>query len=134
MKIILIILLIFISSCSTNENSKKSPCDVDARKFCSQVTPGDGRLGDCMAEHKNEISKECSVHIQNEFALHDEKFGPAMTACTSEHMNYCADVKKYSARRLNCMKKIYLSNPEKLSNQCRSEFSKIIGIVPPVFD
>ena len=34
-------------------------CETDIENFCSQVTPGDGRMLHCMAAHEDKISGEC---------------------------------------------------------------------------
>ena len=34
-------------------------CADDVDKFCKDVQPGKGRMGNCMREHKSELSAEC---------------------------------------------------------------------------
>src|SRR5262245_49133731 len=39
-------------------------CKVDAKKLCSGVEPGDGRIAQCLAEHKAELGKTCTVALR----------------------------------------------------------------------
>lgn len=34
-------------------------CRKDIRRFCAQITPGDGRVGQCLYDHLAELSKSC---------------------------------------------------------------------------
>jgi hypothetical protein len=36
-----------------------SPCANDIHKYCSDVTPGGGRLAKCMKKHASELSAGC---------------------------------------------------------------------------
>lgn len=35
------------------------PCRDDVKKFCPDVKAGDGRVGQCLKEHKDELSQTC---------------------------------------------------------------------------
>jgi hypothetical protein len=39
--------------------SAKNPCSDDIQKYCSDVTPGEGRLAKCMKKHASELSSGC---------------------------------------------------------------------------
>ena len=34
-------------------------CERDIRRFCSEVKPGEGRVGSCLYGHLSELSKPC---------------------------------------------------------------------------
>lgn len=39
--------------------AERNACGVDAKKFCAKVKPGGGRLLDCLAAQKSQISDAC---------------------------------------------------------------------------
>ena len=128
---ILINFLLF-SRCSVN-SSKNSPCLDDSKKYCSHVTPGAGRMRDCFIENKKLFSISCQHFIEEGNAIFDNQFKMAMGACNNEQEKYCGHLKKYAARRINCVKRIYLEDITKLSASCQEQFAKIVNIVPAVY-
>ncbi len=54
---------------SSIEESKKKvqeaqrACEGDARKFCKDVKPGQGRIVKCLREHEKELSPECKAKL-----------------------------------------------------------------------
>lgn len=44
------------------EQSKKD-CENDAKKFCANVKPGDGRIIECLKSHENDLSSACKSHL-----------------------------------------------------------------------
>ena len=44
-------------------------CESDIANFCSQVTPGNGRLLHCMAAHEDKISGQCSYALYQAASL-----------------------------------------------------------------
>lgn len=45
-------------------------CKPDIQHFCSQVTPGEGRIKQCMKEHLRELSEPCKEALFQAW-LHD---------------------------------------------------------------
>ena len=39
-----------------------NPCMPDVHKYCSDVTPGNGRLAHCMKKHASELSASCKAY------------------------------------------------------------------------
>jgi hypothetical protein len=39
-------------------------CHDDIQKLCPGVQPGEGRVKDCMKEHRRELSKECKQALK----------------------------------------------------------------------
>ena len=38
-------------------------CQADAKKLCKDVKPGEGRVLECLQEHKSELSSACAARI-----------------------------------------------------------------------
>lgn len=113
-------------------STKSNICENDRMKFCSKVSPGNGAVGDCIRQYIKEISIECKNYIDESNKVFDDAFGLAMKTCESDHERECGNIKKYAARRINCLKIIYLKTPEKISQLCKNEFAKIVDIIPPI--
>lgn len=106
-------------------------CREDVKKFCSHITPGEGRISDCMRINRDKVSEACRNHLSFFDKKFDDTFMATMNVC-KEHEVICGHVQKYGARRINCVKQVYLKTPEKLSAECRERFSKIVDLVPPI--
>jgi Cysteine rich repeat len=37
----------------------RQACQADVQKFCAGVKPGGGRIRDCIAEHRDDLSQAC---------------------------------------------------------------------------
>jgi len=54
---------------SSIEESKKKAreahqaCEADARKFCKDVKPGEGRIVKCLKEHEKDLSPDCKAQM-----------------------------------------------------------------------
>jgi hypothetical protein len=44
-------------------------CEADLKQFCSQVTPGEGRLLHCAAAHEDKLSGQCSYALYQAASL-----------------------------------------------------------------
>lgn len=43
----------------------KDACKDDAKKFCGDIQPGQGRIVKCMREHKKDLSATCQSEIES---------------------------------------------------------------------
>jgi hypothetical protein len=41
----------------------RQACEADARKFCEDVKPGQGRIVKCLREHEKDLSPECRAKM-----------------------------------------------------------------------
>jgi len=50
----------------TRERAKEvhQACADDVQKFCGDVTPGKGRVAQCLKEHANQLSPECKKKLE----------------------------------------------------------------------
>jgi len=49
----------FTTSAAAQTAAQRAACGADAKRFCSGVAPGGGRLVDCLAKNKASISPAC---------------------------------------------------------------------------
>jgi len=81
-------------------------CQPEIEAYCSQVTPGEGRLLACFYAHGDKISGRC------EFALYEgaaalEQFAAALThvatECYDDLMKFCGEVEMGEGRVGTCL-------------------------------
>ena len=81
-------------------------CESDINNFCSQVTPGEGRLLHCMAAHEDKISGQCNYALY-QAATVLEQLGAAMAylinSCAADVQNHCSEVAMGEGRLLACL-------------------------------
>ena len=90
-------------------------CKEELQKYCSNVTPGEGRLLACLYAYEDKLSGRC------EYALYDAAsrlervvaaLSYAVNECSSDLKQYCAGVASGEGRLLECLQK----NDDKVSN------------------
>ena len=93
-------------------------CKVELQKYCSMVTPGDGRLLGCLFAYQDKLSNKC------EYALYDaaaqlERAVAALTyvvnECRDDLESYCSTVHPGDGRLKECLDK----NIDKVSERCK---------------
>lgn len=98
-------------------------CEQDLDQYCSQVTPGDGRLLYCVAAHADKISGECN------FALFEAATVLAQMAdailyvaesCETEIDTLCADVALGEGRILACLEE----HDAELGDSCKTALAE----------
>ena len=94
-----------------------SGCEEELIEYCSNVTPGEGRVLACMYAHEDKLSGKC------EFALYDaaaqlERFIGALTylanECGEDLDTHCAAVEMGEGQLARCL----LDNKDKLQKRC----------------
>jgi len=92
-------------------------CEKELTSYCSQVTPGEGRVLACLYAHNDKLSGKC------EFALYDaavqlERFVAALSylanECDEDLDKFCTGVAAGEGRLLKCLD----DNSEKISARC----------------
>ena len=92
-------------------------CQAEVGSYCSQVTPGGGRLLACFAAHQDKLSAECSQSLfgtvtQLEAFMRSISF--TVTACYGDIGRFCADVEGGEGRIAICL----LERQAELSADC----------------
>ena len=93
-------------------------CKVELEKYCSNVTPGEGRVLACLYAYEDKLSGRC------EYALYDaaSRLERAVAAlsyvvneCSSDLKQYCGNVAAGEGRLLQCLQK----NDAHVSQRCK---------------
>ncbi len=100
-------------------------CQADLDKYCSQVTPGEGRLLYCVAAHQDKISDECEgALIDAAMILSDvtDRVVSVAEACSTELSKFCGNVEVGEGRVLACLDE----HDEELSDTCESAVDELV--------
>ena len=101
-------------------------CKAEIEKYCSNVTPGEGRVLACLYAYEDKLSGRC------EYALYDAAsrleravaaLSYAVNECSSDLKQYCAGVAAGEGRLLECLQK----NDDKVSKRCK-QARKDVGL------
>ncbi|XP_064467389.1 Golgi apparatus protein 1-like [Ornithodoros turicata] len=94
-------------------------CQRDQQNFCSNVSPGEGRVLECLKNHRGQLSRACHVAIfrREKLEMQDNAMDYTLiTACKSALHKFCADRPRSQA--LTCLAE-YRLEPS-LDDRCRS--------------
>ena len=92
-------------------------CEKELTSYCSNVTPGEGRVLACLYAHSDKLTGQC------EYALYDaavqlERFVAALSyvanECDADLDKFCSEVAVGKGRLVECLDK----NSSKLSKRC----------------
>ncbi len=101
-------------------------CKEEIQKYCSNVTPGEGRVLACLYAYQDQLSGRC------EYALYDaavqlERAVAALSyvvnECSSDLRQYCSGVAAGEGRLQQCLQK----NDAKVSARCK-QARKDVGL------
>lgn len=102
----------------------RAACGEDLQKYCSTVTPGEGRLLLCIEAHEDKISSKC------EYALFDavRNLGRALDriemtadACWGDIEKHCVDVAPGGGGIARCL----VGKKTSLSKRCQTQIGKM---------
>jgi hypothetical protein len=97
-------------------------CSDDVRKYCENVTPGEGRTVLCMLAHEDKISDKCVntlFDLAENFRLTVSNVVRAAEVCQGEVGKVCAKVEPGEGRIAQCLRE----NQAKLSSSCNAELA-----------
>lgn len=90
-------------------------CNEDKQKYCSDVTPGAGRVAVCLDQHKDKLKPACRKTIKKGKA----KAKKATKECKADAKKLCKGVKPGQFRILKCLSE----NESKLSQSCKDSLT-----------
>ena len=93
-------------------------CEKELNSYCTNVTPGEGRILACLYAHGDKLSGQC------EYALYDaavqlERAVAALSylanECDADLEKYCSSVNPGQGRLIDCLEK----NSKNISKRCK---------------
>jgi hypothetical protein len=102
----------------------ESSCADDIKKYCSTVTPGEGRIIYCMQAHEDKISPKCAYDLEEaatnvQTSLDNLK--EAIVACKAEIAGVCGNIVPGQGRIAACL----ITNKSAASKSCSEALQKI---------
>ena len=102
----------------------EAACGEDIKKYCSTVTPGEGRIVHCMQAHEDKISPGCAYDL-NEVALRAQttidNLREAVNACRGDIDKFCAKTQPGQGRIAACL----AANRTSVSKNCVEAIQKL---------
>jgi hypothetical protein len=102
----------------------EASCADDIKKYCSDVTPGEGRMLYCMHAHEDKIGPKCAYDLEEAAAdvqLSADNLKEAITACKAEISGVCGKTQPGQGRIAACL----FANRSTASKACGEVLSKI---------
>jgi hypothetical protein len=102
----------------------ENACADDIKKFCSNVTPGEGRLMYCMHAYEDQISVKCDFELEDAATNVQEaadNLKDAIAACKAEITGVCGNVTPGQGRIAACL----LANKSTASKTCVDAIGKV---------
>jgi hypothetical protein len=99
-------------------------CKVDIESFCSQVTPGQGRLLHCAAAHEDKLSGQCSYALFQAATVMEQMAAAIVYVaqqCKTDIQTLCGAVKEGDGRILMCLEE----QAEGVSDACKQAVSDV---------
>lgn len=103
----------------------KADCAQDIDKLCSDVTPGGGRVLDCLSSKADKLSTSCANSQTDLKAAASKAMDRATVAfrkdCGGDVQKFCKDVPSGQGRLLDCLSK----HEDGLSGSCKNFEAKL---------
>jgi hypothetical protein len=101
----------------------ESSCAEDIKKYCSTVTPGEGRMLHCMQAHEDKISPKCAYDL-NVAALNvqlaADRLKDVENACRDDIAKVCGTTQPGQGRLAACL----VANKAAISQNCTEAVRK----------
>ena len=101
-------------------------CETDLNNYCSQVTPGNGRLLHCMAAHEDKISGQCEYAFYQAATLLEQlsiAINYVAQECKTEIQTHCSGVELGEGRILACL----AENEADVGEACKKAVADTVG-------
>jgi Cysteine rich repeat len=106
----------------------ESACAKDIKKYCSTVTPGEGRMIYCLQAHEDKIGPKCVFELEDAATTVQsaaDALKDGVIACKAEINGVCGNVKPGQGRIAACL----LANKTTASTGCVEAIAKIESLV-----
>ncbi len=101
-------------------------CESDIQNYCSQVTPGNGRMLHCMAAHEDKISGQCEYAFYQAATLLEQlsvAIAYLAQECKTEIETLCSDVELGDGRILACLDE----QKKEVGEGCKKAIADTVG-------
>ena len=99
-------------------------CENETKSYCSQVTPGRGRLLSCLYAHEDKLSAQCINTLYDGLAMLEravDSISYWVTQCDQDIDTFCAATEMGAGRIARCL----LDNKADLSERCTSAIDEV---------
>ena len=99
-------------------------CSAEIENYCSQVTPGDGRLLACFFAHEDKLTGQCQYALYNASAQLEHAISAlnyVAGQCQSDMEKLCANVAVGEGRVLDCLE----ANKESVTAACNQAIGDV---------
>jgi Golgi apparatus protein 1 len=99
-------------------------CAKEIKKYCSTVTPGEGRMIYCMQAHEDKISPGCSYDLQDvvlALQASTDTLKDAVNACRADIASKCGNVQPGKGRIAACL----VAEKANVSKDCANAIEKV---------
>ncbi len=113
-----------LASSSAQESIRdlvRNECSTELVDYCSQVTPGRGRVVACLYAHSDKLAEQCSLAIEIgvvQLNMILSAVSYVVDRCQSDLDNFCGDVEIGSKQMYQCMS----NNRADLEPTCKAAF------------
>ena len=101
-------------------------CETDIENYCSQVTPGNGRLLHCMAAHEDKISGQCGYALYQAATVLEQLVAAMVYVaeqCRTEIETICSDVVLGEGKLPACL----AEHEADVSDGCKKAIADTVG-------
>ena len=99
-------------------------CAKEIKKYCSAVTPGEGRMIYCMQAHEDKLSPGCSYDLQEvvlALQASNEVLKEAVSACRADIAAKCGTVQPGKGRIAACL----VAEKASVTKDCANAIEKV---------
>jgi Golgi apparatus protein 1 len=105
----------------------ESACAKDIKKYCTTVTPGEGRMIYCMQAHEDKISLQCAYELEESASTVQtaaDTLKDAILACKAEITGVCGKTVPGQGRIAACL----MANRSAASKSCEEAIQRVEAI------
>lgn len=101
-------------------------CQSDLENYCSQVTPGNGRLLHCVAAHEDKISGQCDYALYRAASLLQQlsaAISYVARECKTDIETHCNGVEIGGGKILACLSE----HEQEVAESCKTAIADTVG-------
>ncbi len=111
----------------------ESLCAKDIKRYCTTVTPGEGRMIYCMQAHEDKISPQCAYELEesaSSIQTLTDSLKDAVLACKAEIAGVCGKTVPGQGRIAACL----MENRATVSKGCEDAIQKVEALAAKTDD